>query len=103
MRSQLAVSSASCLRPGLGQPVELRAPVVVRVAPRRLDPALLLEPVERRVEGPLIDLEDILRHLLQALGDAPSMHVARRQRAENEEVERALEEVALFACFMLLL
>ena len=43
-----------------GQRVELRAAVVLGVAPRRFDPALLLEPVQRRVERPLIDLEDIL-------------------------------------------
>ncbi len=79
MRSQLAVSSASCLRPAFVSWVELRATVVLGITPRRFDPGLLLEAVQRRVERALVHLQDVLRNLLETLGDAPAVHVRPRR------------------------
>ena len=61
------------------------------------DEALPLQPVERRIERPLPELEDLLRPLLDALGDAPAVHRLELQRLEHEHVERALEYVALLS------
>src|SRR5262249_32859987 len=73
-----------------GERVELRAAIVLGIAPRRLDPPLLLE----RIQRPLIDLQDVPRNLLETLRDPPAVHRARRERAQDEEIERALKEIA---------
>src|SRR6476620_8506767 len=67
-----------------GQPVVLGAPVVVARAPFAVDPALLLEPLERRVERALVDVEDALRELLDALADPPTVHRLEVERLEHE-------------------
>ena len=50
----LRVELASARR---GQPVELRLAFVVRFTPLAGDPALVLQPVERRVQRSLLDLK----------------------------------------------
>src|ERR1035437_8879496 len=45
---------------GCGQRVELRPPVILRAAPIRPYPALVLQSVQRRVKRPLPDLQHIL-------------------------------------------
>src|SRR5262245_6021648 len=57
----------------LGQAVELRLAVVLGRAPLGRNPALLFEPVERRIERTLVDAEHVLRDLLQPLRDAPAV------------------------------
>src|SRR5262245_43422005 len=59
---------------GPGQPVELRRAVVVRAAPLRVDPALLLQTVQRRVQRTLVHGQDARRDLLDALRDPPPVH-----------------------------
>src|SRR6202162_3048328 len=76
-----------------GQLVEAGAPVVLRGAPLRADPPLRFQAVERRVQRPLVDLEDILGELLDPLGDPPSVHRRCPQRLQDENVESPLEEV----------
>src|ERR1700694_4343591 len=44
-----------------GQPVEARPPVVLGEPPVGANPALLLEPVERRVERALVELQHVAR------------------------------------------
>ena len=66
------------LAAGLGQLVELRLAVVVGVAPLRGDQPLLLEPVQRRVERALVDLQDVARDLLDAAARCPSRAWGRR-------------------------
>src|SRR5262249_57318245 len=46
------------------QPVILRFPLVLRFAPFGGNPALILQPVERRVQRTLLDLEPPARNLL---------------------------------------
>src|SRR5438552_3677062 len=53
--------------------VELGATVVVRRAPLGFDPAASLEAVEGGVEGPLRDLQCRARHLVNSLGDRPTV------------------------------
>src|SRR5439155_15499871 len=54
-----------------GQPVETRALAEIRRAPLGVDPAFVLEPVERRIERSLIDFEDRPRNLFDPFGDGP--------------------------------
>src|ERR1051326_2807213 len=80
-----------------GQRVELRLAPAVGRAPLGFDPPLLLERVERRVERSLLHLQLVFRDLLDALRDRPAMLRLERDDFQNEEVERALDEVVWFA------
>ena len=77
----------STLREGLELPgVELSLA-------KKLKIALMLEAMECRVERALIDLQDIPRDLLDALRDCPAVQRVGLQRPEDEQVERARQEV----------
>src|ERR1043166_7668159 len=78
---------------GGGEPVVLRAPAVLGDAPLRIDPAPLLEPDERRVDGALPYLQRVLGELLDAVGESPSVHRRERERFEDDQVERALQNL----------
>jgi hypothetical protein len=76
--------------------VELRPPVVLGRAPLRADPPAVLETVERRVQRTLVDLEDVRRALLDAHGDAPTVHgLVDLEDLEDEQVQRALEQIPI--------
>src|SRR5690606_35969118 len=62
-------------------------------APPGRDPPPVLEAVKRRVEGALVDPQHVARELLDALGDAPPVHRLQRQGPQDQEVQRALEQV----------
>jgi hypothetical protein len=55
---------------------------------------LRLEAVERRIERAGLDPQ-VLGGLLDVLGDGVAVSRAVEQRAEDEQLERALEELAL--------
>src|SRR5687767_13849352 len=67
---------------GSSQPIVLRATVVLRRAPFAVDPPFLLQPLERRIERPLVCVEHTSRELLDALADPPAMHRLERERLE---------------------
>ena len=89
-RSQLSSSRASCFRPAARQRVELRLAAGIVMTGLRLQPALLLEAMERRVERALRDLQHLAAHLLDALGDRPAVLGLERDGLENQQIERAL-------------
>ena len=62
--------------PGWREPVVLRPPAQLRDGPLGVDPALVLEAMERRVERALVDLQDVLGDLLDALRDRPAVQRA---------------------------
>src|SRR6185437_8004412 len=76
-----------------GEPVVLGPAVVLARPPFALDPALLLEPLQRRIERTLIDVEHAARHLLNARADPPAVHRLEGERLQDEEVERAPKDV----------
>ena len=55
------------------------------------------EAVERGVEGALLDLENILGDLLDALGDGPAVLGLESQGFEDQEIEGALNKIVGFA------
>src|SRR5262245_34304842 len=67
---------------GPRQRVELRPPVVLARAPFSLNPALLLELVQRGIERPVADLQHLARDLTEALADRPAVH-----RFERDDLE----------------
>src|SRR5580765_1587409 len=82
---------------GLRQLVELRVSPRIRLTPLRRDEPLLLEAMQRRIQRTLRDLQDILRHLLDALRDRPAMLRLGGQGLENQEVQCPLDEVGRLA------
>ena len=77
------------------EPVVAGPAIVLRRAPEGGNPATIFEPMQRRVERPVFDLE----HHLGAMGDDMGNRVAvgrtHRQGLQDEQVERALEQLAL--------
>ena len=86
-------SDASWRRPGGGQPVDARALLVVGDLPRRRDPLAPLEPVQRRVQRAGVDLQHVARVRADGLGDAVAVLRAPLEGLEDEQVERALEQL----------
>src|SRR5215831_11839432 len=60
--------------------VVLRLTVVIGNGPLCLDPSAPFQPMQRRIERALANLQRIARYLLDALRDAPAMLRAERQR-----------------------
>src|SRR6516165_8921736 len=81
------------LPPGFRQFVVFRPPVVLRSAPARLDPPAPLQTVQRRIQRPLPHLQDPAGHLVDALGNGPTVLRSERQRAQNQKIERALRKI----------
>lgn len=76
-----------------GQAVELCLPVRVGHSPVGGDPALQFKSVQCRIQRALVDLENIFRHLLDALSDGPAVLGAQRQRPQDQHVEGALQQI----------
>ena len=49
--------------------------------------------MERRVQRPCFDLEEIVRRSLDVLGDGVPVRGSEEQRAKNQDVERALKQL----------
>src|SRR5688572_11955140 len=77
---------------GPAQPVVLRAPPVLGLAPGRLQPACLLHAVQRREERPRLHLEGAAGDLLEPARDAEPVHLAERERLQDQQVEGPLEQ-----------
>src|ERR1039458_1690046 len=75
-----------------GEIVETRLAIVRRGAPRRPDPLPRLEALERRVERAVVHKERLSRSTLNGTGDALPVLRATEQRAQDDEVEGALQE-----------
>ena len=86
---QLCGLGAEGAAAGRREAVVLGAAVVVGELPVAVDPFFLLQSLERGIERSLVDLEHAVGGLLDALGDAPAVHGPERERAEEEEVDRA--------------
>ena len=95
MRFQCPVSTSSCSSPGGGELVVLGAPVVLRGSPARGERPGVLEAVQGGEERPGPDVEGVARDLLDAARDAESVELTEGERLEDEQVERALQEVGL--------
>src|SRR2546423_4623220 len=81
------------LSAGARQRVEPRAARVLRVPPFGVDPAGAFQPLQRDEERTGIHFEHAARDLLDATRDAEAVHRLETERFENEQVERALDDV----------
>src|SRR5687768_12487000 len=67
--------------------------VVLGSAPERRDEALVLEPVQGRIERPLLHLQHRIAAFLNELGNGVAVRGAKHERLEDEHVERALHQI----------
>src|SRR6185295_7592754 len=74
------------------QRVKLRLPPGLRGLPLRLQPLLLLQPVQRGIERTLVHLNHGLRNLLQPLRDAVAVRRFQRENLQDQHVERTLRD-----------
>ena len=80
-----------------GEGVVFGAAIVVADGPLGGDPCVLFEFVERGVEGALADLQDFAGDLADALGYGPAVHGFEGDDFQDQEVQRALDEIGGFA------
>ena len=73
--------------------IELGVAASVGRSPLGSEPSSCFETMKRGVERALLHLENVLRDLLQALGDSVPVKGTERHDLENQEVERALEQI----------
>jgi len=89
MRSQCSFS-------GRGQFVIARFAIVIGNAPLGLDPTLCFQTVKRGIKRSLLDVQNILRHLLNPIGDGKAVPRVVLERFQDQHVERAINEVRFF-------
>src|SRR5215207_1406890 len=82
-------------QPGAGDAVVPGAPSFRCFAPLTLDEPPLFEPVERREERSRLDDKGVSADLADAVRDTDAVPRLQPQRFQNEEIERALEEIRL--------
>src|SRR3977135_2452776 len=80
---------------GSREAVVLGAAIVLGVAPFRLQPPFVVQAVERGKQRAGLHLERAARDLLDAAGDPEPCMLAERERAENQQVQGALQEIGL--------
>ena len=73
--------------------IELGAPVVLGGALVERDPATLDQPVQRRIQRSLLDLQHIVRAALDRFGNRMPVRRSEPQRPQDQQVERALQQL----------
>src|SRR5689334_24179163 len=72
--------------------VKPRLAIVRRDAPLRRNPALRLQPLQRRIQRAVLDQQHVFGLFLDNARDALPMLWAKHQRAQNQQIEGALQE-----------
>jgi hypothetical protein len=78
-----------------GEAVEARAPAILGFTPGGGQPALLLEPMEGREERAWLNVKGAVGEGADAAGDAEAMPRLERDSLEDQQVERAADQVVL--------
>src|SRR5215469_14603985 len=73
--------------------VVFRAPVIVRCSPVRFDPTSALQTMQGRIKRSLLYPKNVTRHLLNALGNGPTVLRTKRERSQDKQVESTLRKV----------
>src|SRR5688572_8897198 len=67
--------------------------VLIRGPPLAVDPPLLFEPLQRRIQRPLPHSQRVVRDLLQPLRDRPTVQRPQRQHFQDQQIERATHHI----------
>src|SRR6266568_6681405 len=84
---------------GRGQRVEASFAIVFGGAPLGCDPAASLQALERGIERAVFDQQLLVGRLLDRPRDALAVLRAENERAQDQQVERALQEFQPFCFF----
>jgi len=82
---------------GASEGIVFGAAIVFGFAPFGSDPGLLFEAVEGGIESALIDLEDVVGDLADALRDSPAVKRLEGNGLQDKQIESALDEVGGFS------
>jgi hypothetical protein len=85
--------------PFFGERVELGFTAGFGNFPFRFNPAAVFEPVKSRIQGAMRNLKKIARNLLQALRDGVAVNGAVIHDFQDQQIERAFEEIVFFVVF----
>ena len=91
--SHLLFSTASCFSPLGREAIELRLAVVLRQSIFRPDPSAPDQAVQRGVQRPLLDLQDVVGVSLDGMGDGMPMRRPEEQGPQDQHVQRALQGI----------
>src|SRR5579872_123864 len=84
------------LAPGRRQRIKPRLAVVRRNSPLRRDPPALFQPLQRRIEGAVLNEQLFLRCFLDNPCDPLPVLRSKDQRAQNQQVQRPLQQFQSF-------
>src|SRR4029078_12865508 len=90
----LGRSRLELLSPATSDRVVTRVPSRGRLSPFGGDPSLAQQAVERRVERPLLDAENVIRERLDVTRHRVPVGASQSEGTQDEHVERAGEQVA---------
>ena len=82
--------------PGRCQRIKAGLAVICGDSPFRGNPAALLQPLERRIKGSVLDQELFIRRLLDGACDALAVLRTKNQRTQDQQVQSALQELESF-------
>src|SRR5439155_11089163 len=91
--SPLAGFGGQLLASGFGQRIKACPAVVVRRAPFGANPSTRFKALERRIQRAVIHEQRFFGLLLNGARDALAMLRTKQQRAQDQQVESALQEV----------
>src|SRR5579872_4429863 len=96
LRSTLPFRELSLQTPAArgSERVVLGATIVFRRRPFRSDESIEFEAMQRGIQRSLAYLQCVLRNLLNALRDSPTMHGLKRQCLEDQKIQSSLQKVA---------
>src|SRR5207245_1424720 len=81
--------------PRCRETIVFRLALVFRLTPFARDPALVFQAIQRRIQRALLNLQAILRNLLDAQEDAVTMQRPEGNGLEDQHVQSALQKVEL--------
>src|SRR5688572_18600368 len=72
-----------------------RLAVVLRGSPKRRDPSTVLKPVQGRIKGAVLDLQNVLGAALDRVCDGLAVGRSEYERLEDQHVEGPLDHFGL--------
>src|SRR5208282_658989 len=88
------------LAAGRCQRIKPRLAVICGDSPFRGNPAALLQPLERGVKRSVLHQKLLIRRLLDGARDPLAVLRSKNQRAQNQQVQGALQQFEPFSCFL---
>ena len=92
----MSFSRCELFASGRGQFVITGFAIVIGHAPFRRDPPLSFQTVKGGIKRSLLDVQNVLRHLLDPIGDGEAVPGIMLERFQDQHVECSVDEVRFF-------